>query len=191
MSLEWKVGDRIESRFEILDIKLGSMGVVYIAYDHKDARSLALKTYREDHLVLDSSLRNRFSEEARVWVSLEDIRTSFRRIGVWSSSGGRPYLLLEHIPDGDLSSWIGTPPLVEDLPQTLRLAIQVCDVSDYAFSAGLVAHGDLRPENCLVGHDGRLKVSDFGLALVDPPASSFVPLCLRVWRRPERDFGVC
>src|SRR5919205_1066679 len=39
----------------------------------------------------------------------------------------KPYLFLEYVGGGDLSGWIGTPHLTEDLPQTLRFGIQFCD----------------------------------------------------------------
>lgn len=47
-----------------------------------------------------------------------------------------------------------------------RFAIQFCDGMSYAFSRGIQAHWDIKPQNCLITEDKILKVTDFGLAKV-------------------------
>lgn len=59
---EWKVGDRIENRYEIHQILGGGMGVIYICYDHESGYPYALKTFQDRYLqsqqtgILDSCL---------------------------------------------------------------------------------------------------------------------------------------
>jgi serine/threonine protein kinase len=83
---------------------------------------------------------------------------------VFAYSPAKPFLFLEYVSGGDLGSWIGTPRLTEDLGQVLRFAIQFCDGMIHAMSKGITAHRDIKPRNCLITHDGMLKVTDFGLA---------------------------
>ena len=60
---EWKVGDRIDNRYEIHQILKGGMGVVYICYDHEHRAPLALKTFQDRYLE-SQQMRDRFVREA-------------------------------------------------------------------------------------------------------------------------------
>ena len=62
----YKRGDRIDGRYEVLDVHRGGMGVVYATYDHVSGMPFALKTIQERFLS-DLLRQELFTEEASVW----------------------------------------------------------------------------------------------------------------------------
>jgi eukaryotic-like serine/threonine-protein kinase len=102
-------------------------------------------------------------QEALAWIRL-DVHPNVAQARMIETIAGKPFLFLEYVNGGDLGTWIGTPRLTEDLPQVLRFAIQCCDGMVHAYAKGVSAHRDIKPRNCLITHDGVLKVTDFGLA---------------------------
>ena len=165
MAATWKIGDRIQNRYEVHRVLRGGMGIVYVVYDHDEREPLALKTFQEAVFARNPAIAERFLQEARTWINLDrhqnvaQARFAFR-------VGSQPFLVLEYVDGGDLGAWIGTPRLTDDLPRVLRFAIQFCDGMGHALSKGIRAHRDVKPQNCLIGSDGSLKVTDFGLAKV-------------------------
>jgi serine/threonine protein kinase len=170
MATDWQIGDCIQNRWEIYKILRGGMGIVYIVYDHKDPNIYAAKIFQDQVFARNPIIAERFTQEALTWVNL-DIHQNVTRARFVQSIGGKPYLFLEYVSGGDLGDWIGTPRLTEDLPQVLHFAIQFCDGMTHALSKGIIAHRDIKPQNCLITSDGTLKVTDFGLAKVFDEAS--------------------
>lgn len=163
MRTGWQIGDHIEGRWEIIRILQGGAGIVYIVYDQACHEPLAAKTFREEVFAASPLIADRFMQEALAWVRL-DVHPNVTQARMVQRIEGRPFLFLEYVSGGDLGSWIGTPRLTEDLPQVLRFAVQFCDGMIHALSKGIRAHRDVKPRNCLITHDGVLKVTDFGLA---------------------------
>lgn len=163
MAINWQIGDRIQNRWEIHNILRGGMGIVYVVYDHEHHGPHAAKTYQSDVISRNPTVAQRFIQEARAWTGL-DVHQNVVQARFVERIQGKPYLFLEYVSGGDLSKWIGTLRLTEDLPQVLRFAIQFCNGMIHAFSKGIRAHRDVKPQNCLVTRDGILKVTDFGLA---------------------------
>src|SRR6266404_1975476 len=169
MTISWKVGDRIEDRWEIYQIVKGGMGIVYIVYDHEHRAPYAVKTFFDDEDDNSDRIAD-FTEEALTWINL-DVHENVTRAEFVETILGKPFLFLEFVSGGDLSRWIGTPRLTEDLPQVLRFSVQFCDGMTHALANGIAAHRDIKPQNCLITHNGTLKVTDFGLAKVFDDAS--------------------
>ncbi|MCI0558718.1 MAG: protein kinase [Nitrososphaera sp.] len=165
MVSDWQIGDKIQNRWEIYDIKRGGMGVVYIVYDHEWHEAFAAKTFQDEVFTRNPAIADRFTQEALAWVNL-DIHQNVTQARFLEVIKGKPFLFLEYVSGGDLSGWIGTPRLTQDLPQVLRFAIQFCDGMIHALSKGIRAHRDIKPQNCLVTEDVTLKVTDFGLVKV-------------------------
>jgi serine/threonine protein kinase len=167
----WRVGDKIpdpsthRARWEIHDIKMGGMGVVYFAYDHQWQQPFAIKTFRNDVFTYNPGTAQRFTQEALSWIKL-DSHPNVARAHMVDTVEGQPLLFLELVSGGDLGEWVGMPKLTQDLPQVLRFGIQFCDGMMHAQSRGIAVHRDIKPKNCLVTSDRTLKVSDFGLAKV-------------------------
>jgi tetratricopeptide (TPR) repeat protein len=160
---DWQIGDRIKNRWDIYRILRGGMGEVYIVYDHEFREAFAAKTFQDEVFTRNPQVAGRFTQEALTWVNL-DVHQNVTQARFVHNIEGKPYLFLEYISGGDLSSWIGTPRLTEDLPQVLRFAIQCCAGMTHALSKGIKVHRDIKPQNCLITSDKTLKVTDFGLA---------------------------
>ncbi|MGH9931842.1 MAG: tetratricopeptide repeat protein [Pyrinomonadaceae bacterium] len=163
--MNWQIGDRIQNRWEIHKILRGGMGIVYVVYDPASRDVYAAKTFQEEVFARSADIADRFNQEALTWVNL-DSHQNVTKARFVQTIAGKPYLFLEYVSGGDLSGWIGTPRLTEDLPQVLRFAIQFCDGMMHAFFKGVTAHRDIKPQNCLITEDQTLKVTDFGLAKV-------------------------
>ena len=73
---------------------------------------------------------------------------------------GQPYLVLEYVPGGTLSDYVGRL----SYPEVRAVAVALLDALGYAHARG-VLHRDLKPENVLVTHDGAVRLTDFGLAV--------------------------
>jgi tetratricopeptide (TPR) repeat protein/tRNA A-37 threonylcarbamoyl transferase component Bud32 len=162
---DFNYGDRIDSRYEVVQVLRGGMAVVYLCYDHEDRQAVALKTVQR-HLLSNEVAVARFTKEARTWILLEKHPNivQARRVQRFE---GRPHIILEHIagPEGlgpDLRSWIRHNRI--DLATALEFGLHIALGMQHAVKQvpGLV-HRDLKPANILVRHDGIAKVTDFGL----------------------------
>jgi tetratricopeptide (TPR) repeat protein len=160
----WHVGDRIHKRWEVHHIRSGGgLGLVYIVYDHETRLPYAIKTLQDTRLAGRVAVTERFVQAAQAWRNVgahaNIVQAHFVEI-----LEGQPLLFLEYVSGGDLRDWLGIPRLTQDLPQVVRLAIQVCDGMLHLLSRGVHVHRDLKPGNCLMTQDGVLKVTDTGLA---------------------------
>lgn len=159
----WQVGERIHHRWEVHHVRRGSMGLVYVVYDHDTHLPYAVKTLQESTLPRGEAVTERFLQAAQAWIAL-DAHVNVTRAHFVEHLDGQLLLFVEYVSGGDLSDWIGIPRLTQDLPQIVRFALQVCDGMLHALAGGITAHRDLKPWNCLITPDGTLKVTDCGLA---------------------------
>lgn len=162
---DYTVGDRIDGRYEVSEVKRGGMGVVYLCYDHENREPVAIKTFQSKYLENERAL-TRFNHEATIWVRLEKHRHIVQARLV-QDIHKRPHIILEYVSGteelgSDLRSWIEHRKL--DLPTTVEYALHIALGMQHATSKvpGLV-HRDLKPANILVTHDHIAKVTDFGL----------------------------
>lgn len=166
----WRVGDRIQDRWEVHHIQPGARGIVYFVYDHATHLPYAAKTLAAELLTARPELTARFVQAARTWMGLAGHYNIAQAHSV-ESVHGSPLVFLEYVSGGSLRDWLGLPRLTHDLPQLVRLAVQCCDGLLYAGAHGITVHGAIAPQNCLITRDGVLKVTDFGLALLLPPSA--------------------
>jgi len=157
----------------------GGMALVYKAKDLMLERSVAVKVLRED-LSTDLSFRERFRQEARAAANLS--HPNIVTVHDFGLDQGHLFIVMEYVPGTDLKTRIREKGRFS-VQETLELMIQACQGVGYAHRAGLV-HCDIKPHNMLVSPDGRLKVTDFGiaraLASISPEERSEV-----VWGSPH------
>ena len=148
-------------------VGVGSMGIVYRAVEVALERPVAIKILRpsvldEEPPEVQSELRRRFRQEARAAAALSHPGvTTVYRVGEYE---GRPYMVMEWLSGRTLEEMLDERPRLE-LATTLRLVVALLETLHVAHTHGVV-HRDIKPGNLVVLKDGRLKVTDFGIALL-------------------------
>lgn len=165
-----KNGDRL-GHYEIIEqIGEGGMGEVYLAFDPKLNRRVAVKLLAE-HITQDDGRVVRFRQEALATSALNhpNIVTIYE-IGEWEE---RDFIVTEFIGGLTLRDWLRNRKLA--VWEAVDVAIQVAAALSAAHGAGIV-HRDIKPENIMVRDDGLVKVLDFGIAKYHPADKSQKPL---------------
>jgi len=134
----------------------GGFASVFRAYDTVLGRWVALKI---PHGEIDSELRKRFVNEARAAAKLRHRNV----VTVYESgtSDGVEYIACELVDGQDLANRVKTEPPA--LRQFITWILDAASGLAHAHQEGVI-HRDIKPGNLLVGGDGRLLVSDFGMA---------------------------
>src|SRR5712691_7509304 len=160
-ALQAAPGDRYYTATELLEeIGTGGFGRVYRARDLGLERDVAMKVLHPS-LTTDPSVMERFRREAQLAGGLR--HPSIVSIYDISSRAGLQWYTMELVPGTNLAQLVHKQgPL--PLDQTVRLIDQGLSALEHAHALGLV-HRDLKPENMLIEPDGRLRITDFGLAL--------------------------
>jgi eukaryotic-like serine/threonine-protein kinase len=149
-------------RFEVEDmIGAGGIGLVYAARDPELHRRVALKVMRSSALPIGPAgdVRSRMLREARAMAQLShpNVVTVYD-VGTYDD---RVFLAMELVAGATLRRWLKAAP--RTLAEILDVFRAAGDGLAAAHRIGLV-HRDFKPENVLVGDDGRVRVTDFGLA---------------------------
>ncbi len=182
-------------RFRILrELGRGGFGVVFLAYDPRLNRELALKIPREATL-FSSELRERFQQEARVAANLD--HPHIVQVYEAGEEDGICYIASAYCPGTDLAAWLRKHPAPVPADSAASLIATLAEAIAHAHARG-VFHRDLKPGNILLqkdegrrmkdeksdafGSDSSLtlhpssflpKITDFGLAkLVEDQAAS-------------------
>ncbi len=135
------------------------MADVFRARDLMLDRHVAIKVLRKDYSTNEEFQRN-FRMEARSAANLS--HPNIVTVHDFGFADNLLYIVMEYIPGKDLKQLIrerGRYSVETGIP----LIVQACAGLGYAHRAGLV-HCDVKPHNMLVSQDGRLKVTDFGIA---------------------------
>ncbi len=142
-------------------IARGGMAAVYQATDTRLDRTVAVKVMRPA-LAEDPDFVDRFAREARAAARLSSPEVVAVHDQGTDAATGTAYLVMEHVAGRTLRDVVlergPLPPA-----RALDLLEPVLRALAAAHAAGLV-HRDVKPENVLLGDDGRVKVADFGLA---------------------------
>ncbi|WP_104159999.1 protein kinase [Arthrobacter sp. ZGTC212] len=153
-------GITLGGRFQLTDrIAIGGMGEVWKARDLVLGRIVAIKILKEEYTG-DPGFLNRFRAEARHTALLN--HEGIANVFDYGEEEGSAYLVMELVPGLPLSSIIERD---KSLPPDRALSIigQTATALAAAHKQGLV-HRDVKPGNLLILPDGRVKITDFGIA---------------------------
>ncbi len=159
------------SHYRILEkIGEGGMGVVYRAHDERLERDVALKVLPAGVLA-DEAARRRFRKEALALSRLN--HPNIQTVHDFDTQDGVDFLVTEYVAGTTLSERM----VAGALPETavLQCAAQMADGLAAAHEQSIV-HRDLKPANIRITPEGRVKILDFGLALLMAPPGSEVTL---------------
>jgi serine/threonine-protein kinase len=136
----------------------GGMGEVFLAYDPRLDRRVAIKRIRAES-GSDPARRARFLREARVTASLS--HPAIVQVHDLLSEGGADHIVMEHVAGTTLHRLLEEGPL--SLAEGLPIALALAEGLACAHRHGVV-HRDLKAENVLLTAGGEPKIADFGIA---------------------------
>lgn len=162
-------GEFIDGHYLVLEHRRGGLSDVYLTFDlhPSEYNCLALKTLRMTE-GWRGRAREMLHQEAAAWVSL-GAHPNIVRCFVANDINEIPYLVLEWVADEESNTRSLRNVMVEygviDHTAALRLAGDLCSALLHCQSRlpGF-AHGDIKPENVLLGEYSTFKLTDFGLA---------------------------
>ena len=155
-------GQIFGGRYELQSrIAIGGMGEVWQATDQIIGRSVAIKILKDEYLG-DPGFLERFRAEARhaALVNHEGIANVYD----YGEEEGSAYLVMELVPGEPLSAVIEREKQLST-DKVLDIIAQTSAALQAAHSAGLV-HRDIKPGNMLITPEGRVKITDFGIARI-------------------------
>ncbi|WP_440110789.1 Stk1 family PASTA domain-containing Ser/Thr kinase [Paenibacillus sp. QZ-Y1] len=154
------IGHQLGGRYEVIErVGGGGMALVYKAQDLLLNRNVAIKVLRQQ-FVHDEEFIRRFRREAQSAASLSHPNVvSVYDVG---QEDDVHYIVMEYVEGKNLNEIIKErAPLQVD--EAVRIASQIADALDHAHHNQII-HRDIKPHNILIGRNGRVKVTDFGIA---------------------------
>jgi eukaryotic-like serine/threonine-protein kinase len=143
-------------RYEIQEpLRAGGMATLYIAWDHALQRHVAIKRLKPE-LLDQPDVVDAFGAEARTVAALRHPNI----VEVFDAELGEqpPYLVMELVRGDPLSRLLPLPPM-----QAVDYALQVAAALAHSHASGVI-HCDVKPDNIMVDHEGRVKLLDFGIS---------------------------
>jgi tetratricopeptide (TPR) repeat protein len=158
-------------RFVVLGpLGAGGTGVVLSAYDPDLDRKVAIKLLHGSQWHGSPAVtQERLTQEAQTMARLA--HPNVVAVYEFGAGEGAPYVVMELVDGSTLRGWLGA---ARPWPQVVELFRQAGAGLAAAHRAGIV-HRDFKPENVLVGSDGRARVSDFGLAFASADVDARSP----------------
>ena len=154
-------GELIDNRYKIISsIGEGGMANVYLAWDTILEREVAVKILRGD-LAEDEKFIRRFQREANSASSLK--HPNIVEMYDVGEDNGRYFIVMEYVDGKTLKSLIkkrGALNLNEAIDIMLQLTSGIACAHD-----SYIIHRDIKPQNVLILEDGRVKITDFGIAM--------------------------
>lgn len=155
------IGQRLGNRYEILEkIGEGGMSTVYKAKCHLLNRLVAVKVLKAE-FNNDEELLGKFDKEAKSAASLQ--HPNIVNIYDVGRDGDWHYIVMELASTNTLKDFIKKQEVFLKNHQIVVIASQIAEALQMAHDRGII-HRDIKPQNILIGEDGKVKVADFGIA---------------------------
>jgi serine/threonine-protein kinase len=155
------IGRPLGGRYELRQLLgRGGMARVYEAWDGVLGRRVAVKVL-DERLTEEPTLVARFGREARAAAGLA--HPNIVAVHDAGQDGPVPFIVMELVVGSALAERLSAGPLPPG--EAAAVAADVCLALQHAHRRGVV-HRDIKPGNILLGADGRVKVTDFGIAKV-------------------------
>jgi eukaryotic-like serine/threonine-protein kinase len=156
----------IDGRYEIVDdLGRGGRKHVYLARDREArGREVAVALFETEGIAETAVTRARREAQA-----MERLGGHAHIVSVLATGedAGRPYLVSEYMPGGDLAGVLAGRPSGRVEPErAIAIATDICLALEHAHARGIV-HRDLKPANIWIGDDGSARLGDFGLAATE------------------------
>jgi len=161
-----KIGDHVGKYKIEEELGKGGMATVFKGYHVDLHRYNAIKVLHAE-LGQDSNSIERFKQEARIIANLKN--PHIVHINDYDQHQGQPYFVLDLIDGQTLRQQLANSPLPDD--KILDIVFAVGDALNYAHMNG-VLHRDIKPSNILIANDGKIYLTDFGLARIAESQSS-------------------
>lgn len=145
-------------RYEIKAVAgWGGMATVYLAYDPRFRRNVAIKTLPREFLH-DPSFRARFEREAQIIAALD--HPAIVPVYDFGEENGRPYLVMRYMTGGSLADRLEQGAL--SIAEVVAILSRIVGALDHAHRQGII-HRDLKPANILFDQYGDAYLADFGI----------------------------
>ena len=153
-------GTLVAERYEIIEkIGIGGMANVYKAQDIKLSRTVAVKVLK-DEFSEDMTFVNKFRTEAQSAAGLE--HPNIVNVYDVGSENGFYYIVMEYVEGITLKDYIKKKGHLS-YKEALSITIQVGRGLQAAHEKNII-HRDVKPQNIIISTDGKVKVTDFGIA---------------------------
>ena len=150
----------IGDRYEILEkIGTGGMSDVYKAKCHKLNRYVAIKVLKKQYKE-DENFVRKFRSEAQAAAGL--MHPNIVNVYDVGEDRGLNYMVMELVEGITLKEYIERKGRLSH-KETISIAIQMCSGIGAAHASGII-HRDIKPQNIIISKDGKVKVTDFGIA---------------------------
>ena len=155
-----KPGMFISDRYEIIDsVGSGGMADVYKAKDERLNRFVAIKVLKPEYSS-DKSFVNKFRGEAQSVAGLS--HPNIVNVYDVGDDGGLHYIVMELVEGITLKRFIERKGKLE-VKEAVGITIQIAQGMEAAHDNHII-HRDIKPQNIIISRDGKVKVTDFGIA---------------------------
>ena len=166
-----ELGTVLGGRYRLVELLgQGGMATIYRAHDSQLDRDVAVKLLRPEY-GRDPDFGSRFRQEAKNAASLN--HPNIVSVYDYGQDEAGPFIVMEVVEGEDLATIIrrsgALPPR-----QVARIVAETARALEAAHARGII-HRDVKPGNVLIGRDGRVKVTDFGIARAVAEAQMTLP----------------
>ncbi len=155
-------------RYDIVSVLgEGAMGVVYEGLDTRLHRKVAIKRILKSALDSDSAKEysTRFAREAQAVARLN--HPNIVQVFDYAEEGDVAYIVMEFVRGKELKTFFDAKERFA-LKEVVHIMGELCDALHFAHSANIV-HRDIKPANVMIDHEGRVKLTDFGVTRFTDP----------------------